>query len=371
MSSLGLAGWIDATPWAARFDTSPSYWHWGVGSRRFRDKQMRKSLHFWIWGDITLPSTTFVSPSTIPEGPSPYMKIHPMVAVLPKRAPTDRKKRTFSEENEGCCFWPVYVGRESAKDRRTLDLGNNSFLITEWVWPTVDGVASPVNPDREAYPYIDPNRDPHIYMRRDPTLQQKGNIPQILFDVEPPRSLQRVIQTRPGRTNSTRIITPTPYRYDSDDEDITTEELLDGFTSQHRSDMLSAQPLPPAPCTFSTTRGIVVSYGGLSTGGPSNPEDNPNDAEPVSGRKLPNLLKYIADHLYLSHRNLIVVHSRKKTAPAIITSLTLLALQSPGASLATLQGEGFCLHRVGMPSTRRRSRRKDVLQSRTVTINSH
>jgi hypothetical protein len=67
---------------------------------------------------ITL--TMFVSPSTIPEGPSPYMKIHPMVAVLPKRAPTDRKKRTFSEENEGCCFWPVYVGRESAEDRRTL-----------------------------------------------------------------------------------------------------------------------------------------------------------------------------------------------------------------------------------------------------------
>jgi hypothetical protein len=64
MSSLGLVGWINMTPWAAHFNRLPSYWHWGVGSRRFRDKQMRKSLHFWIWGDIQVSGCGVDSIST-------------------------------------------------------------------------------------------------------------------------------------------------------------------------------------------------------------------------------------------------------------------------------------------------------------------
>jgi hypothetical protein len=206
------------------------------------------------------------------------MKIHPIVPVLPKRVGTDRKKRTFKEENDGCCFWPAYVGRQSAKEHKAFELGNNDFLITDYEWPILESVTPPVNPDRGGWPPIDQNKPLRIYMRREPTPSQRAKMPQIYFKVEIDQFTLPPVTTWPGTTSKTRITVLPPFLCDSDDEDVTLADLFYGGEFSSGRLPFSAQPSQPVLPAFSMAR--------LSATVESGPSDSrPTDMGANSGRE--------------------------------------------------------------------------------------
>jgi hypothetical protein len=260
-------GYISPTlPWTAYlFMDTRIIRHTRDQFSQFHWSQDGKKLQKYWRGVVT--STTFIPPPTIPQGTSPLMKIHPIVAVFPKRMATDRKKRTFREENDGCCFWPVYVGRESAKDHKAFELGNNDYLITDYEWPMLEDIAPPLDPERGGWPPIDTNKPLRVYMRREPTPMQKEKMPQSYFEVEIPEISRPPV--RPGTTSETKTTRPKPRLCDSDDEDFSLADLFEGSDFTPRSPPFSAQPSHPTLPTFSTTRLSAALDSGPSNGRPT------------------------------------------------------------------------------------------------------
>lgn len=199
-----------------------------------------------------ISATTVVPPPTLPDGLSPLLKIHPIVQFLPKRQPNDHKKRVFREENEGCCFWPVKVGRTRARsdanlDGEPLDLGNGDLLFTEFHWPTVDSVLSPSG-DSDSYPRFDPNVPRRVYMRHQPTDVQRGKMPEAYFTAEPPQSLERQWHIQPGSTRQTAM--QKPYLQEEDGDDDTFMEIYPGILPRGRQYATASSQ--PTVSTFST-----------------------------------------------------------------------------------------------------------------------
>jgi hypothetical protein len=122
----------------------------------------------------------------ISDRPSPSLpKVHPIVRVLPTRAPNDRKRRVFVEECWSVFFWPRLLqkkeAREEVEEYGEEDLGENNFLIKKYEWPTAEEVAPPHRQDLEDFPVIDPNRPRRIYVKQKPGSREEQKIPPSLL----------------------------------------------------------------------------------------------------------------------------------------------------------------------------------------------
>jgi hypothetical protein len=216
---------------------------------------------------------SMLSPPLYPSGYSPQPlnpnQVHPILGVLPRRRDQGERVTHFIEENDGDCFWPVYVSRSARRRDKNWNedypieiyLDNGRVLLhTATPWPDTEAAEDDESLDGEVQCSFIKRR----YFPQEPSDKARLKATP-LVGLAPPAVI-RGAQMQPGTSNNSRLGPSSairqkplhdPYDFSSDDEDyyprgLAARSLFPAPTSEStipiaRRDDWSAIPSTPPP----------------------------------------------------------------------------------------------------------------------------